>query len=259
MKLRSITFFLIIMFLSHSAMAMVQQIITPWLVSENFAFPEKIVQIVMAQLSGDDEEQKNKDDKEKIEKRDPNADDDSAKVKENKGNPESSEFPPYADKELRTALAQKEPSIPEVESIIKGTFVYQSETLNEKGDVEVDKKTSDTVAENENGSLERLQMQTILTYENARALARRAIDLSGKAQQDAQEIEEENNSRTTTGSMQKGMASSVIFRTHQLLNEIAVLRNSYIEINAINAIQGTEAPKKSEGIIEGVMKKATGG
>ncbi len=246
------------MFLSHSAVAQLQMI-TPWPVNENRAVIEKIIQIVMTQLSGEDDTEKNKNDKEKIENRDPNADTDSAKVKENKGNPASSEFPPYADKKLRTALSQKDPLIPEVEGIIKGTFVYQSETLNEKGETEVDKKTSDTGAENESGTLEKLQMQTILTYENARALARRAIDLSGKAQQDAQEIEAENNARTTTGSMQKGIASSVIFRTHQLLNEIAVLRNSYIEINAINAIQGMEAPKGSTGIIEGVVKAATGG
>ncbi len=242
-------------FLSNTAVAQIQ-ILTPYPVNENLAYPEKVLQTVYAQLSGEDDKEKNEQDKKKIEMRDPKKD--SAEVKTNQGNPESSEFPPYGDEKLRAALAKKEPSIPEVESVIKETFVYQSETLNETGNVEVDKKSSDTSAEAEDGTLEKLQMQTILTYENGRALARRALDLIEKAQKDAEEIKAENDARTTTGSIQKGMQSSVMFRTQQLLNEIATLRNSYIEINAINTIQGTEV-SKSGGLVEDVLNTVTGG
>ena len=255
MKKKLRVFFLIMIFLSCHAWAQIQ-IINPWPVTENLSSIEKIKQAVIAELSAEDDKQKNADDKKKIEMRDPKVD--SADVKSNQGNPESSEFPPYGDEKLRAELAKKEPSIPEVEGILKKTFVFQSETLNEKSSIEVDKKSSEIMAETEDGTLEKLQILTILTYENARALARRALDLTEKAKKDAEEIENEGNSRTTTGSIQKGMASSVMFRVHQLLNDIAVLRNSYIEINAINTIQGTEAPK-STGLAEGVLKSATGG
>lgn len=245
-----------LMLFSHQAKAQLQ-ILNPYPTSENVAIAEKIMQTVQAAFATEEDKETTKQDKKKREQSDPKKD--KAEIKENEGSPKMSEFPPYADDKMREKLAADTPSIPEVEGVIKTTFVYDSTTLNVRNDEgEHDLRTKDGNAETDSGTLERLQLQTIITYENARALARRTLDLMDKADQDVQDMRDEGKKRSSTGSAQKGTASSVIFRTHQLLNEIATLRNSYIEINAINTIQGTEAPKSSTGLVEGALSAVTG-
>ncbi len=237
------------------------------MITEGSAAVEKKANAAYKALMLEDSKKEEADDKKRRANEDPKKD--SAAVNENKGNIVSSEYPPYAGPELRAELEKETPSIPAVETILKKEYVYQSETLNAEGgglggigglltSSSSSKSSSKSSGEMEAGSLEKLQFQTILTYENARALARRALDLSKKSDEDAKDIENENQSRSSTGSMQKGISSASIFRTHMVLNEIAVLRNSYIEINAINIIQGVEAPKK-KGLVDGLLGSALGG
>ena len=246
-----------LIFTPQVVMGQIPQIMTPYQIQEMSAVAERVIQTVYSEMSNDNDEDSLKSSEKKRELRDPKVD--KAEVVENKGSVVSSEFPPYGDAKLRQALSKDKPSIPEVEAVVKNTFVYNSKTLNSKNDQPVDMRSGEEVAaETQDGTLEKMQIQTFITFENARALAVRTLDLTEKAQQDRRDMETETHNRSTTGSIQKGLSSSVIFRTHMTLNEIATIRNSYIEINAINTIQGVEAPKK-EGLVDGILNTFTGG
>lgn len=246
-----------LIFVPPVVMAEIPQVMTPYPITETVAVAERILQTAQSELSNEADKDALEASEKKRKMRDPKAD--KAEVIENKGNPDGSEFPPYGDAKLRQALSKENPSIPEVEAVIKSTFIYNSKTLNSKNDQPVDTRSEeDVAAETQDGTLEKMQIQTFITFENARALAVRSLDLMEKSHEDRDDMETETHNRTTTGSIQKGMASSIIFRTHMMLNEIATIRNSYIEINAINTIQGVEAPQK-EGMLEGILNNFTGG
>ncbi len=231
--------------------ASIPQIKTPYPISELTAQIKKVLNAAYESLIKEDSKQEKSDSEDEHENTEASPSGEKNSVDGNKSNIESSEYPPYAGEALRKELEKKEPSIPAVETILKQEYIYQSDTLTK------DKKSGSN-DELQDGSLEKLQYQTILTYENARALARRTLDLITKAEDDEKDLEADNKKRTTTGSIQKGLSSASIYRTHMMLNEIAVLRNSYIEINAINIVQGTEAPKK-KGLVESALGAVTGG
>ncbi len=233
------------------------QLKIPYPISENLSQAERVAGQLYNKLSAEDAKEETKETEKKLDQQDPKKD--TAEVIKNKGNPDATEFPPYGGPELREELGKKEPSIPVVEGILKKVYVYQSKTLNSESEQDVDKQSNVETGADDDGTLEKLQIQTIITYENARALSRRALDLMGKAEEDAKEMEEENKQRSSTGSMHKGAATSSIFRTHMMLNEIAVLRNSYIEVSAINVIQGVEAPKAKGNLISDALGALTGG
>ena len=71
-----------------------------------------------------------------------------------------------------------------------------------------------------------------------------------------EEIDRVATSSATTGSLNKTI-SLIIFKTHQQLNEIATLRNSYFEIIAIDTIQGNEI-KEEKSTLDGIKNIASG-
>ncbi|MBE6455777.1 MAG: hypothetical protein E7014_04965 [Alphaproteobacteria bacterium] len=163
-----------------------------------------------------------------------------------------SEFPPYADASLKAELSKKEPSIAEVSKIIRETLTYKSDTITVGGDQS--KRTKTDSAEVTDNTLEKQQFQSIMTYEAARALARRTQDLAANLEKDFEEIDRIATSSSTTGSLHKTV-SLIIFKTHQQLNEIATLRNSYFEIMAIDTILGNEI-KEEKSMIDNLKDAA---
>ena len=261
---------LLLVSLSISSSAMAQgYVITEWM-----SFVERTLQQVTEEISNFDFDDILGTKKEEQQSQDPSADGNPA-VNENTSSVPVSEFPPYAYASLRTELSKENPSIPTVNTLIKDSLTFKSETTEKEGDAylkggdfEVNEKTLTTknnikIAPDKNESsakntLEKQQAQAIVVYANARALARRTLDLIDKANADAQAMANEKNQKSTTGSLYKTTAASLIFRTHMLLNEIATLRNSYIEILSIDTIQGEEAPPSTTDQLTGMVKGMVG-
>lgn len=236
---------LLALVISSSAEAMFP--VTEWI-----AYVEKVLQGVTDQLAKADFDNMLQSNEEQRKAQDPNVQ--KKVVKENVSGLPIGEFPPYADSKLREALKKKEPSIVEVEGIVKQTLTYKSDTITTAGD-QTKRNTTDT-AEITDRTLEKQQFQSIMTYEAARALARRTQDLAANLEKDFEEIDRIATSSATTGSLNKTI-SLIIFKTHQQLNEIATLRNSYFEIIAIDTIQGNEI-KEEKSTLDGIKNIASG-
>lgn len=233
--------------------------ITEWL-----SFIERTLQDITDTIAKLDFQDALKMKEEKRKNQDPKANG-TPQIQENKSSIPQSEFPPYTTPELQQALAKDEPSIPEVEVLVRDSLSYKSETI-EKGTLtertapgqKIKTDESDTVL----NSLERLQSQALIIYVNSRALARRTLDKRAQAETDADDMQNELDSKASTGSVQKTATTSLMYRTHELLNEIAVLRNSYLELIAIDTMPATEAvqaKKSAADRISDTVKGVLGG
>ena len=234
-----------------------------YMVTEWLSWAEKKLQTVTEKLADIDMKDMLAKKKEQLAAQDPNADKGKAPAPDNKSGLTQAEIPPYVDKRIKAELDKEEPAIPAVEALLKDVLVYKSSTVSQKGSIEerTKGKTVEIGSDNEqDNTLEKQRAQALVTYDNARALARRIHDLSDVVSNDASDMESDKNSRTTTGSLYKGSAS-LTYKTHMLLNEIAVLRNSYLEVMAIDSVQAEEVPEKKSMIdsIKDAAKGALGG
>lgn len=265
---------LLLISLSISSSAMAQgYVITEWM-----SFVERTLQQVTEDISNIDFDDILGTKEEEQKSQDPSADGNPA-VNENVSSVPVSEFPPYADASLRSELSKENPSIPTVNTLIKDSLTFKSKTTEKEGDAylksgdfEVKEGTLGTgnyktkanitvtpeKTENNKNTLEKQQAQSIVVYANARALARRTLDLINKVEDDTQVITNEKDQKSSTGSLYKTTSASLIFRTHMLLNEIATLRNSYIEILSIDTIQGEEAAPSATDQLTGMVKGVLG-
>lgn len=237
-----LSFILVGTILSTSSTGHAVYPITEWM-----SFIEKTLQDVTDTVAKIDLEETLKMKEEKRKNQNPKADG-TPKVSENKSSVPQSEFPPYASSELQKELGKDEPGIPEVEVLVRDNLAYKSETI-EKGNLTERTAPGQTIkadkSETEANSLEKQQAQALIVYVNSRALARRTLDKRAQAQDDSDDMKAEQDSKTSTGSAQKTAVAGVTHRTHVLLNEIAVLRNSYLELISIDAMPATEAAKDS--------------
>lgn len=268
---------LLLISLSISSSAMAQgYVITEWM-----SFVERTLQQVTEDISNIDFDDILGTKEEEQKSQDPSADGNPA-VNENVSSVPVSEFPPYADASLRSELSKEKPSIPTVNTLIKDSLTFKSKTTEKEGDAYLksgdfqvkegvlgEKGTGDykikaetsvepEKTENNKNTLEKQQAHSIVVYANARALARRTLDLINKVEDDTQVITNEKDQKSSTGSLYKTTSASLIFRTHMLLNEIATLRNSYIEILSIDTIQGEEAAPSATDQLTGMVKGVLG-
>ena len=234
-----------------------------YIVTEWLSWAEKTLQTVTEKLADIDMGEMLSKKKAQLAAQDPNADKSKPATTDNRSGLRQSEMAPYVDPRIKAALDKEEPSIPEVEGLLKEVLVYKSSTVSQKGSV-TDRTKGKTVqvdndAEKDN-TLEKQQAQAVISYDNARAIARRTQDASETISEDAEEMEADKNSRTTTGSLYKGSAS-ITYKTHMLLNEISVLRNSYLEVMAIDSLQAEEVAEKKDMIdtMKDAAKSALGG
>ena len=250
-----------------------------YVITEWMSFVERTLQQVTEELSNFDFDDILGKKEEEKKAQDPSADGSPA-VNDNASRVPISEIPPYADATLKAELSKENPSIPAVNAVIKESLTFKSETTEKEGaaylksgDFEVKRNDSGQVAqyeikantsitpeqtENTKNTLEKQEAQAVIVYANARALARRTLDLIDQANDDAQTMDDEKDQKSTTGSLYKTTAASLIYRTHALLNEIATLRNSYLEILAIDTIQGEEAAPSATDKLTGLVKGALG-
>lgn len=245
-------------FLTSATSAHATFIVTEWL-----SWAEKKIQTVTEKLADIDMKETLQQKKEQLAAQDPNADKKKNPAPDNKSGITQSEIAPYVDPRITAELNKEDPSIPVVEGLLKETIVYNSKTVSESGSIEERKKSKNAQVNNDaskDNSLEKQQAQALISYDNGRALARRVQDASEMVSADNEEMEADKNSRTTTGSLYKGSAS-ITHKTHQLINEIAVLRNSRMEIAAMDAIQGEEVAEKKDLIdtVKDAAKSALGG
>ncbi len=262
MKMRIL---LLLLCLSFSSPALAQG----YPITEHLSFIERVLQQVTDELSNFDFDDILGYKKEELDAQNPAADGNPA-VNDNASSMPVSELPPYADEKLRAELSKDKPSIPAVNTIIKDTLTFKSETAEKEdevylksGDFDVNAKTTSgsvkpDKSESTENTLEKQQMYSTMVYANARALARRTLDLIAKVEQDTQVMENEKNHKSSTGSLYKTTAASLIYRTHMLLNELATLRNSYIEIKSIDTMQGNELLPSETDKIKDTIKGAVG-
>lgn len=232
MKKTILLFFVLI---SLSSPAKAEYMVVEWL-----SFSERLLQKVNDTLSNIDFDEILGITKEERESQDPKADGAPA-ITENTSKIPIEEISPYTDRTLAQELNKDKPSIPAVENLIKQNLTFKSDTIV-KGQEE---KVSAEKASSQNNTLEKQDAQSFITYANARALARRTLDLISKADEDKEAIKKDKDAKTTTGSLYKTTAASPIFRTHMLLNEISMIRNSYLEILASDAMHGEEVPQSA--------------
>lgn len=230
-----------------------------YMVTEWLSWAEKKVQTVTETLADIDMNEMLQKKKDQLAAQDPNADKSKPATTDNKSGLSQSEIPPYVDARIKAELDKDDPSIPNVEGLLKEVLVYKSKTVSDKGSIDdrTKRKTVEVGKDNEqDNTLEKQQAQALVSYDNGRAIARRIQDLSEVVSNDEAEMESDTNSRTTTGSLHKA-SSSLTYKTHMLLNEISVIRNSYLEVMAIDAVQAEEVPEKKS-VMDSMKDIATG-
>ena len=233
-----------------------------YMVTEWLSWAEKKVQTVTEKLADIDMNEMLQKKKDQLAAQDPNADKSKPATTDNASGLKQSEIPPYVDPRIKAELDKEDPSIPTVEGLLKETLVYKSKTISDKGSVDDRTKGKKVKVDKDNeqdNTLEKQQAQALVSYDNGRAIARRVQDLSEVVSNDESEMETDKNSRTTTGSLYKA-SSSITYKTHMLLNEISVIRNSYLEVMAIDAVQAEEVPEQKSMVdtMKDVAKGALG-
>ena len=254
MHIKKIYYGLIAFVFLMSATSAQAYIVTEWL-----SWAEKTLQTVTEKLAAIDMQEMLTKKKEQLAAQDPNADKSKPATTDNKSGLTQSELAPYVDPRIKAELDKEDPSIPAVESLIKETLVYKSSTISEKGSIDSRTKGKNVQVDNDaekDNTLEKQQAQAVVIYDNGRAIARRIQDLSETVSDDAKDMESDKNSRTTTGSLDKGSAS-MTYRTHMLINEISVIRNSYLEVMAIDTVQAEEVAEKKD-MIDSMKDMAKG-
>lgn len=220
-----------------------------------YGIPESIVQFQEQSTALIADEESLKKDETKLENKG-----ESGKLKkENVQEPEitlkDKDTAPFTSSALAAELKQKNPSVPKVENIFKKEFYLDAKTFYKTSD-ETSSKNQENTPKN---SLEQFQMQSHLTFENARAIALKANQLTEDQDKEFQALKKDLKERNSTSDLQKGIAI-LTYKSGAILNEIAILRNSYLEIEALNSLQGTEqAPSGGVGgSVSGMIKGAAG-
>lgn len=163
---------------------------------------------------------------------------------------------PFTSQTLAKELAKKNPSVPSVEAIFKKEFYIDSKSIYADAGKAEGTSSKKTVGKN---TVEQFQQQSHLTFENARAVAVKANQLTEDQDKDFEALKKDINERTSTSDIKKGI-SVLTYKSGAILNEIAILRNNYLEIESLNALQGTEQSTTSNpaGAVGDVVKGAVG-
>ncbi len=154
---------------------------------------------------------------------------------------------PFTSPELDKELKKENPSVPAVEALFKKEFYIDSESIHKNVEMEKVKATKNDAGKN---TAEYMQQQSHLSFENARALAIKAGLIAEQQTSDFNELKKEMNAlknnvagRNSTAMQQRGI-NLIIYKSNAILNEISILRNSYLEIESLNALQGTQQTEK---------------
>lgn len=214
-------------------------------ITEWMSFIEKTLQDVTDTVAKIDFEEMLGLKEEKRKNQDPKADGNPKVVSTNKSSLTLNEYPPYVTDDLRKELEKEEPSIPEVEKLVRDTIVYKSETL-EKGSLT--ERTSGTIksdkSEKEKNSQEMQTASALISNIQQRSTARRILQKLSMAQTDSNDMKAEQKSKSTTGSLEKNTAASNIHRTHALVLDLSKLINGNLASIAYAVIPAEEAAEE---------------
>lgn len=222
---------------------------------DTFGVPESIVQYAEQELAVISDKNSLKADEVKLQNTGESGKLQKENVKEPKTTMKDTDTAPFTSLALEAELKKKNPSIPKVEDIFKKEFYIDSKTLYQTNNQSQNIKEQNVTK----NSLEQFQMQSHLSFENARALALKALEITDTQDQEFQELRKDLSERNSTTDIKK-FISILTYKSNAILNEIAILRNSYLEIKSLNALQGVEKTsiKNTSGTTRNTEKSVTG-